>query len=70
MRPATSEMTKKELTQVYLCLARQALVCSDPRPYAHSVLNMALGGGVSARLFQRLREREALVYSVGNFAEQ
>jgi predicted Zn-dependent peptidase len=62
--------TRKELTQVYLCLARPALVYSDPRRYALSVLNMALGGGVSSRLFQRLREREALVYSVGSFAEQ
>ena len=43
---------------------------ADPRRYALSVLNMALGGGVSSRLFQRLREREALVYSVGSFAEQ
>jgi predicted Zn-dependent peptidase len=43
---------------------------ADPRRYAQSVLNMALGGGVSSRLFQRLREREALVYSVGSFAEQ
>jgi predicted Zn-dependent peptidase len=41
-----------------------------PRSYALSVLKMALGGGVSSRLFQRLHEREALVYSVGNFAEQ
>jgi len=31
---------------------------------------MALGGGVSSRLFQRLHEREALVYSLGNVAEQ
>jgi predicted Zn-dependent peptidase len=37
-----------------------------PRSYALSVLKMALGGGVSSRLFQRLHEREALVYSVGN----
>jgi hypothetical protein len=35
-----------------------------------SVPNMALGGGVSSWLFQRLREPEALIYSVGSFAEQ
>jgi hypothetical protein len=33
-------------------------------------LNMALGEGVSSSLFPRLHEREALVYSVGSFAEQ
>ncbi len=69
-RPQVLVETRKELTQVYLCLARPAMVYSDPRRYALSVLNMALGGGVSSRLFQRLREREALVYSVGSFAEQ
>jgi predicted Zn-dependent peptidase len=47
-----------------------ALVYSDPRRYALSVFNMSLGGGVSSRLFQCLREREALVYSVGSLAEQ
>jgi len=62
--------TKKELSQVYLCLARPALVYTDPRRHALGVLNTALGGGVSSRLFQRLREQEALVYSVSSFAEQ
>jgi predicted Zn-dependent peptidase len=62
--------TKKELSQVYLCLARPALSYADPRRHALAVLNMAVGGGVSSRLFQRLREQEALVYSVGSFAEQ
>jgi predicted Zn-dependent peptidase len=51
-----------------ICAA--ALVYSDPRRYALSVLNMALGEGVSSSLFPRLHEREALVYSVGRFAEQ
>ena len=62
--------TKTELSQVYLCLARPGLVYGDPRRHALAVMNMALGGGVSSRLFQRLREQEALVYSVGSFAEQ
>jgi predicted Zn-dependent peptidase len=62
--------TKSELTQVYLCLARPALVYADPRRHALNVLSTAFGGGVSSRLFQRLREQEALVYSVGSYAEQ
>jgi predicted Zn-dependent peptidase len=69
-RPNVLVETKNELSQVYLCLARPALTYSDPRRHALAVLNMALGGGVSSRLFQRLREQEALVYSVGSFAEQ
>jgi predicted Zn-dependent peptidase len=62
--------TKNELSQIYLSLAKPALVYADPRRNALAVLNMAIGGGVSSRLFQRLREQEALVYSVGSFAEQ
>jgi predicted Zn-dependent peptidase len=69
-RPSVLVETKTELSQVYVCLARPALFYSDPRRHALAVLNMALGGGVSSRLFQRLREQEALVYSVGSFAEQ
>ncbi len=61
--------TRKELSQVYVWLTRPGLQYADPRRYALSVLNTALGGGVSSRLFQRLREQEALVYSVGSFAE-
>ncbi len=69
-QPGVLVETKNELSQVYLCLAKPALTYSDPRRHALAVLNMALGGGVSSRLFQRLREQEALVYSVGSFAEQ
>jgi predicted Zn-dependent peptidase len=68
--PSVLVETKNELSQVYVCLARPALTYADPRRHALAVLNMALGGGVSSRLFQRLREQEALVYSVGSFAEQ
>ena len=70
LSPSVLVETKKELSQIYLCMAKPALVYTDPRRHALAVLNMALGGGVSSRLFQRLREQEALVYSVGSFAEQ
>jgi len=68
--PRVLAVTKNELSQVYVCLAKPGLRYSDPRRHALAVMNMALGGGVSSRLFQRLREQEALVYSVGSFAEQ
>jgi len=61
--------TRKDLSQVYVAMARPTFNYGDPRRYALSVLNTALGGGVSSRLFQRLREREALVYSVASFTE-
>lgn len=61
--------TRRELSQSYVCLARPAFAYADSRRYALFVLNTALGGGVSSRLFQRLREREALVYSISSFTE-
>jgi predicted Zn-dependent peptidase len=67
--PEVLAETKKELSQVYVCLAKPAMVFADPRRHALSILNAALGGGMSSRLFQRLREREALVYSVSSFTD-
>jgi predicted Zn-dependent peptidase len=61
--------SRRELSQAYVCLGLPAFDRADPRRYALGVLNTALGGGVSSRLFQRLREREALVYSVSSFTE-
>jgi len=67
--PGFLTRTRRELSQVYVCLARPAFAYTDPRRYALAVLNTALGGGVSSRLFQRLRETEGLVYSIGSFVE-
>ncbi|MEO0085651.1 MAG: pitrilysin family protein [candidate division WOR-3 bacterium] len=67
--PRALVQTRADLTQTYVCLARPAFPYGDARRYALSVLNTVLGGGVSSRLFQRLREDEALVYSVSSFTE-
>lgn len=69
MAPQTLVRTRRELSQVFVCLAKPAFSFADQRRYALSVLNTALGGGVSSRLFQRLREEEGLVYSIGSFVE-
>jgi len=45
-----------------------ALTRTDERRYALGVLNMALGGGTSSRLFQEVREQRGLAYSVYSFA--
>jgi len=68
--PSVLVETRKELSQIYLYLAKPGLAYADQQRRALTVLNMAVGGGVSSRLFQRLREQEALVYSVGSFAEK
>ncbi len=53
--------------QVNVVLGMQGLTRSDPRRYVLSVLQAALGGGSSSRLFQEVRERRGLAYSVYSF---
>ena len=55
---------KKELEQVHICIGVPALPMSDRRRFAVSVLNNVLGGGMSSRLFQNIRERQGLAYAI------
>ena len=50
------------------CSASTGFTRHDDRRYALGVLNTALGGGTSSRLFQEVRERRGLAYSVFSFA--
>jgi predicted Zn-dependent peptidase len=54
--------------QVNLLLGVDAIDRADDRRYALGVLNAAIGGGPSSRLFQEVRERRGLAYSVYSFA--
>jgi len=58
----------KETEQVHLCLGTQGLAHADEGRYALSVLDHLLGGGMSSRLFQEIRERRGLVYSISSYA--
>ncbi|HYM10935.1 MAG TPA: pitrilysin family protein [Bryobacterales bacterium] len=55
---------KPSLEQVHLCLGVPSYPLADERRYASYVLNTLLGGGMSSRLFQNIREKQGLVYSV------
>ncbi len=57
----------RKLGQVHVCLGVPALAHGDPRHYAAHVLNTLLGGGMSSRLFQEIRERRGKAYSVYSF---
>ena len=65
-RPALT-VRRKAIEQNHLILAFPALSCRDPRRYQLALLNAILGGGVSSRLFQQLRERRGLCYSVYSY---
>jgi predicted Zn-dependent peptidase len=55
---------KKSLEQVQLCLGVPAPPIADSCRYATLLLNTLLGGGMSSRLFQTVREERGLVYSI------
>ncbi len=59
--------TTRPFEQVNVVLGMQGLTRSDPRRYTLNILNAALGGGSSSRLFQEVRERRGLAYSVYSF---
>ena len=60
----------RQFEQVNVVLGVNGLTRSDPRRFALGVLNAALGGGTSSRLFQEVREKRGLAYSVFSFASQ
>jgi predicted Zn-dependent peptidase len=60
----------RQVEQAHLLLGRPGLSMTDDRRFALGVLNAALGGGMSSRLFQEVRERRGLAYSVYSFASQ
>jgi predicted Zn-dependent peptidase len=54
--------------QANVVVGTTALIATDPRRFSMSVLNAVLGGGMSSRLFQEIREQRGLAYSVYSFA--
>ncbi len=55
---------KKELEQTHICLGTPAYPYAHEKRFASYVLNTILGGGMSSRLFQNIREKYGLVYAV------
>ena len=56
--------TEKELEQAHIVLGFQGVAKKDPDFYATMLMSTILGGGMSSRLFQEVREKHGLVYSV------
>ena len=57
----------RPISQVNIMVGSEGLYVDDPRRYAMGVLNTVLGGGMSSRLFQEIREKRGLAYSVYSF---
>ena len=67
-KPALSIVNKKT-EQTHMILALRTFDRFDPRRYPLLVLSSILGGGMSSRLFQEVRERRGLAYSVFSYSQ-
>jgi predicted Zn-dependent peptidase len=59
---------ERDLEQVHVVVGFDGITYDDPDYYCASVLSTLLGGGMSSRLFQEVREKRGLVYSIYSFA--
>ena len=59
---------ERDLEQLHLVLGFDGIAYDDPDYYPLQVLSMALGGGMSSRLFQEVREKRGLAYAIYSFA--
>lgn len=57
----------RKTEQVYVCLGGEGLALPDEDRYKLQFLDNILGGGMSSRLFQDIREKRGLVYNIGSF---
>ena len=63
----SSKIIKRPIAQANILLGNPGVVASDDSRYAMAILNTVLGGGMSSRLFQEIREKRGLAYSVYSF---
>ncbi|MFI3226388.1 MAG: pitrilysin family protein [Clostridia bacterium] len=58
---------EKDIEQNHICISFEGLSMSHKQRYAMQIMNGILGGGMSSRLFQKVREENGLCYSVSSF---
>jgi predicted Zn-dependent peptidase len=68
--PPDFRYAKKSTEQYHVCLGAPGIARSDRRRFAASILDSVLGGSASSRLFQEIREKRGMAYSVYSFASQ
>jgi predicted Zn-dependent peptidase len=61
---------EKETEQYHVCLSAPGIARDDDRRFASSVLDAIVGGSASSRLFQEIREKRGMAYSVYSYASQ
>jgi predicted Zn-dependent peptidase len=63
----TNQVFQKDCEQAYVCYGGRGPHTTDPRRYSFLVLDAVMGGSMSSRLFQEIREKRGLAYSVGTY---
>jgi predicted Zn-dependent peptidase len=61
------QVIKRPIAQANILVGMPGIIGNDNRRYAMGILNTVLGGGMSSRLFQEIREKRGLAYSVYSF---
>lgn len=64
---ARTTVSERPSEQVNLMIGTRGLRASDPRRFAFGIMNSVLGGGMSSRLFQEIREKRGMAYSTYSF---
>src|SRR3954464_3435081 len=68
--PPGFRFARKDTEQYHVCMGAPGIARSDRRRFCASLLDAILGGSASSRLFQEIREKRGMAYSVYSFASQ
>jgi predicted Zn-dependent peptidase len=63
----TTLLKRRKTEQAHICIGTNGLSRTDPDRFAFGIVNAAVGGGMSSRLFQEVREKRGLAYSVYSY---
>ncbi len=63
------KVERRDIEQTHFCLSMPGLSVFDPRRYTLDIMNVILGGGMSCRLFTRVRDELGLAYSINSYTE-
>jgi predicted Zn-dependent peptidase len=70
LSPPRSRFRRKDTEQYHVCLAAPGITRTDERRYAATLLDAIVGGSASSRLFQEIREKRGMAYSVYTYSAQ
>jgi len=68
--PPALRFQRKDTEQYHVCLSGPGIARTDERRFAASILDAIVGGSASSRLFQEIREKRGMAYSVYSYASQ